>query len=156
MKNGCLAWVRWEIRQFLSRVGSDLTVHPKSLSSYPLIGTQQFIHSFERTVTKYGYRSLYNLKQTILSNNKRAAFRLWHEYSNFRLVIAVIHHRHTPAMHTCPRVLRRIKAVRVHPLWPADLAAYKRLLRFTAVALEACSWLSLHNGGVSIENPKMK
>ena len=49
-----------------------MTVHPESLS-YRLIGTQQFIRSLARTDTNYGYRSLYNLKQTILRNKKKSS-----------------------------------------------------------------------------------
>lgn len=68
-------------------------------------------------------------------------------YSNFILAITVIHHTHISAMHTCPRGQWRIKAVRVYPLRPADMAAQKKLLRFTAMALVTCSLPSLHNGG---------
>jgi hypothetical protein len=60
--------------QFLCSVGSDLTVHPESLSC-PLTGTQQFIRSLARTVTKFGYR--FPLKSQTDYSNKETMARLF-------------------------------------------------------------------------------
>jgi hypothetical protein len=49
-------------------------------------------------------------------------------------------------MHACPWQQWGIEAVRMYPLRLADVAALKKLLGFSAVALVARSLPSLHNG----------